>query len=105
MRLGDLLALAWEALRAHRLRTRMTYAAIAIGFGAVLLLTALGEGGRQWVIGRFAFLGTSTLVVFPGRTETRGVHFRSDHPERDDAGWRHHQDLRLADLAPPEGAD
>ena len=72
MRLGDLLALAWEALRAHRLRTRMTYAAITIGIGSVLVLTALGEGGRRWVIDRFATLGTNILVALPGRTETRG---------------------------------
>ena len=35
------------------------------------------------------------------REETRGVHFRSDFPERDDARWGRHQDLRLHDLVPP----
>jgi len=24
------------------------------------------------------------------RTESRGSHHRTDHPERDDAGWMHH---------------
>jgi L-aspartate oxidase len=38
------------------------------------------------------------------REETRGVHFRSDYPVRDDARWGRHQDVRLADLTPPEDA-
>jgi L-aspartate oxidase len=29
------------------------------------------------------------------RTETRGCHWREDHPERDDAAWRRHQILAL----------
>ena len=68
----DLFLLAWEALRAHRVRTRLTYLALAIGVGSVLLLTGLGEGTRRWVEGQFSSLGSNVLVVMPGRTETRG---------------------------------
>jgi putative ABC transport system permease protein len=50
----------------------MTAAAITIGVGSVLLLTALGEGARIWVEGQFSALGSNILVVIPGRTETRG---------------------------------
>lgn len=31
------------------------------------------------------------------RTESRGAHYRTDHPERDDHAWMHHQVLRSAD--------
>lgn len=72
MKLGDLVMLAWGALRAHRLRTRLTYAAIAIGIASVLSLTALGEGGQRWILDRFASLGSNILIALPGRTETRG---------------------------------
>lgn len=72
MTFGDVFRLAWGALRAHRLRTRMTYAALAIGVGSVLLLTALGEGARGWIEDRFSSLGSNILVAMPGRTETRG---------------------------------
>ncbi len=72
MRLGDLWTMAWEALRAHRLRTRFTYAAIAIGIASVLVLTSLGEGARTWILERFASLGSNILITLPGRTETRG---------------------------------
>jgi putative ABC transport system permease protein len=68
----DLLGLAWEALAAHRLRARLTAAAVAVGIGSVLTLTAMGEGARGWIVGRFGALGANTLVALPGRTETRG---------------------------------
>jgi len=70
--LGDVSTLSWGALRAHRLRTRMTYAALAIGTGSVLLLTGLGEGARRWIEDRFSSLGSNIIVAMPGRTETRG---------------------------------
>ena len=68
----DLFLLAWGALRAHRVRTRLTALALAIGVGSVLLLSGLGEGTRRWVENQFSSLGSNVLVVLPGRTETRG---------------------------------
>lgn len=68
----DLVELAWEALSMHRLRARLTAAAVAVGIGSVLTLTALGEGARGWIVERFGALGANTLVAMPGRTETRG---------------------------------
>lgn len=68
----DVASFAWSALRAHRVRSRLTYAAIAIGTGSVLVLTALGEGAREWIADRFASLGSNLVVAMPGRTETRG---------------------------------
>jgi putative ABC transport system permease protein len=72
MRPGDLFGIGWGALRSHKLRTRMTAGAIAIGICSVLLLTALGEGARVWVESQFMALGSNILIVIPGRTETRG---------------------------------
>lgn len=50
----------------------MTAAAVAVGVASVLLLTALGEGARDWVVGQFSALGSNILAVIPGRTQTRG---------------------------------
>jgi putative ABC transport system permease protein len=47
--------------------------AMAIGVGSVVVLTALGEGARSYVVGEFSSLGTNLVIVFPGRTETAGV--------------------------------
>jgi putative ABC transport system permease protein len=45
---------------------------VGLGVGAVVVLTALGEGARGYVMGEFAFLGKDTVVMFPGRKETTG---------------------------------
>jgi putative ABC transport system permease protein len=46
--------------------------AMAIGVAAVVVLTALGEGARRYVVEQFASLGTHILIVLPGRSETTG---------------------------------
>ena len=45
---------------------------MAIGVAAVVVLTALGEGARRYVIDQFASIGTNLLIVVPGKTETTG---------------------------------
>jgi putative ABC transport system permease protein len=68
----DLLRFALGALRGHRLRTSLTLLGMAIGVGAVILLTALGEGARGYVTNEFMALGSNLLIVLPGKTETTG---------------------------------
>ena len=73
MRSADALHYAGAALRGHSLRSLLIVLAMAIGVGAVVVLTALGEGARGYVIGQFASLGTNLLIVLPGRSETGGA--------------------------------
>jgi putative ABC transport system permease protein len=47
--------------------------AMSICVAAVVVLTALGEGARRYVINEFSSLGTNLVIVFPGRTETAGI--------------------------------
>ncbi len=72
MRRGDLVTLALETLRLHRLRTGLTLAAIAVGVTAVLLLTALGDAAKAYVVREFAGVGTNLVIVVPGKVETSG---------------------------------
>jgi putative ABC transport system permease protein len=72
VRRPDLLALALETLTLHRLRTGLTLAAIAIGVTAVLLLTALGDAAKGYVVREFAGVGTNLVIVVPGKVETSG---------------------------------
>lgn len=72
MRPVDSASLAWSAIAANRWRTVLILIAMAIGVAAVILLTALGDGARRYVVGEFASLGTNLLVVLPGRNETVG---------------------------------
>ena len=73
MRLTDTLRFASGSLRGSPTRTLLMMLAMAIGVAAVVVLTALGEGARRYVVDQFASLGTNLVIVLPGRTETSGV--------------------------------
>ena len=72
MRFADIAAFAWASLKGTRTRTLLMALAMAIGVAAVVILTSLGEGARQYVVGQFSSLGTHLVIVFPGKTETGG---------------------------------
>lgn len=72
MRLLDLLRFTLLALRRQRFRSTMLLTAVGLGVSAVVVLTALGEGARGYVLGEFAFLGKDTVIMIPGRKETTG---------------------------------
>jgi len=69
----DLAAFAGGALTGHRLRTVLSIAGVAVGIGAVIALTALGEGARGYVTNEFMSLGSNLLIVMPGKVETSGM--------------------------------
>lgn len=73
MRLVDTFALAWGTLAQQPRRTALIGLAMSIGVGAVVVLTALGEGARGYVLEQFAGLGTNLIIVIPGRAETTGA--------------------------------
>ncbi|WP_295879618.1 ABC transporter permease [uncultured Thiohalocapsa sp.] len=68
----DTLTSAARALTAHPTRTWLTLAAMAFATAAVVLLSALGEGARRYVLDEFMQLGTHLLIIVPGRHETTG---------------------------------
>ena len=61
------------AVRSHRLRSMLSVLGIAIGIAAVILLTSIGEGTRQYMLGQFTQFGTNIIAVNPGKIETAGV--------------------------------
>jgi putative ABC transport system permease protein len=72
MRLSDILRFARDAAAGYPMRTTLSVLAMAIGVAAVVLLTALGDGARRYVVGQFSALGTNLVMVLPGRTGTGG---------------------------------
>jgi putative ABC transport system permease protein len=70
---ADTLRFAGRAALGYPLRSALMVLAMAIGVAAVVVLTALGDGARRYVVGQFAALGANLVVVLPGRTETGGV--------------------------------
>lgn len=73
MRGMDLIRFAGGAVSAHRLRSLLSLIGIAIGVGAVILLTAIGEGTRYFVLAQFTQFGTNILAITPGKTKTLGI--------------------------------
>jgi len=73
MRLLDIAQFAGGSLRGSRTRTLLMILAMSIGVASVVVLTALGEGARRYVVNQFSSLGTNLVIVLPGRTETAGI--------------------------------
>jgi len=61
------------AVRSHRLRSMLSVLGIAIGIAAVILLTSIGEGTRQYMLSQFTQFGTNIIAVNPGKIETAGI--------------------------------
>jgi len=72
MRIPDLLGFARNAATGNPLRTSLLVLAMAIGVAAVVVLTALGDGARRYVVNEFASIGTNLVIVLPGRSQTGG---------------------------------
>ncbi|MGE0483563.1 MAG: ABC transporter permease [Gammaproteobacteria bacterium] len=73
MRAVDRLHFAWSAVSGQRLRSALTVLGIAVGILAVVLLTAVGEGVRRFVLGEFTQFGTNIIAVQPGKNTTFGL--------------------------------
>ena len=72
MKLRDTLTLSFTTVVSYRTRSLLIVLAMALGVGAVVVLTALGDGARNYVVGQFSSLGTNLIIVLPGRAETSG---------------------------------
>jgi putative ABC transport system permease protein len=73
VRLSDSLGSAFEALRAHKLRSILTMLGIVIGVAAVIATVSIGGGAREEVVGRIKSLGANLIIVLPGNITSGGV--------------------------------
>lgn len=73
MRHADFARFTLTALRSHRLRTFLASLAIAVGIAAVILLTSIGHGVREFVLAEFSQFGTNLIIVSPGKVTTAGA--------------------------------
>jgi len=69
----DTFRFATTALLQQPRRAGLSLLGVVIGVVAVIFLTALGEGAREYVTAQFQTLGTDIIVVIPGKTETTGM--------------------------------
>jgi putative ABC transport system permease protein len=68
-----MLSEAWRAMRANRLRTFLTMLGMVIGVGAVVLMTAIGQGAQFMVDQSIASMGSNLFIVLSGGTTSGGV--------------------------------
>lgn len=68
----DTFRYARDAVTGTPLRTGLLLLAVSIGVAAIVILTALGDGARRYVVGQFSAIGSNLVIVLPGRSETRG---------------------------------
>src|SRR5216117_1361635 len=73
MLLGEIIAVALQAIRANKLRSLLTMLGIIIGVGAVITMIALGSGAQKSVQDRIQALGPTLLSLYPGQSFMRGV--------------------------------
>ena len=67
-----MLAEAWSALLANRLRSALTMLGMIIGVAAVILMLAIGGGVQQQVASSIAGLGSNMLIVTAGSSRQGG---------------------------------
>ncbi len=60
---SEALALAFESLRAHRLRTFLTLLGVIFGVGAVIAMLSIGAGAEQQSLAAISRLGLHNVIV------------------------------------------
>lgn len=64
--------IAFDGLRANKLRSLLTMLGIIIGVGAVIAMVSIGVGVQQKVQSSIASLGSNLLIVMPGANSPTG---------------------------------
>ena len=70
--LGAMLAEAWSALLANRLRSILTMLGMIIGVAAVIVMLAIGNGVQAYIERQISSLGTNLLIVNAGAARSGG---------------------------------
>ena len=73
MRTADYILLAATSLKFNRMRSFLTALGITVGIAAVVLLTSLGGGAREYILGQFSQFGAHIIAINPGKTSTVGI--------------------------------
>jgi putative ABC transport system permease protein len=77
---ADTVEVAFQSIRASKLRAALTMLGIIIGVAAVITMVALGTGAQRAIDERIAALGSQLLSIYPGQHYVRGVASDSGAP-------------------------
>ena len=73
MRVLRYFPVAFDSIRANKLRSSLTMLGIIIGVAAVLSTIGIGQGASAQITEQIASQGTNLLTVSPGATTVGGV--------------------------------
>jgi putative ABC transport system permease protein len=73
MEILDQIQFITTSIRSKRLQSFLTGLGIAVGIGAVILLTSMGEGLQRFVLAEFTQFGTNLIAINPGKVTTMGT--------------------------------
>ncbi len=73
MGLIEIVRFVGAAIRGHRLRSFLSALGVAIGVVAVIVLTSLGQGTRDYIVNQFTQFGTTLIGINPGKVKTIGI--------------------------------
>ncbi len=75
--IGPMLAEAWHAMGANRLRAALTMLGMMIGVAAVIMMLAIGRGAQFTVDQSIASMGSNLFIVLSGSATAGGVRLGS----------------------------
>ncbi len=70
---GETVGVAFQSIRANKMRAFLTMLGIIIGVGAVITMISLGNGAQKAVEEQIAAMGARLLSVYPGQMFSRGI--------------------------------
>jgi putative ABC transport system permease protein len=71
--MGDkLFLIAWEALRANKVRSALTMLGIIIGVLAVIVMIGMGQASQAYITQQVQGMGATALIITPGNPKTPG---------------------------------
>ena len=71
--IAPMLAEAWSAMAANRMRSFLTMLGMVIGVGAVILMLAIGQGAQYQVDQSIASMGSNLFIILSGSTTSGGA--------------------------------
>ena len=97
---GSLRSLMWRNVGIERVGPRLDEALEIIDFWSHYLLDKVFDKPAGWELQNMLQMSRLISAAAGVRQETRGVHYRTDYPERDDRNWKCHLDWRAMSKIP-----
>ena len=91
---NSLRSVMWRNVGIERHGDRLAETLEIIEFWGHYVMDKVFDGRLEWETQNMLTVARLIAAAAARRTESRGVHFRTDYPETDEAHWREHQSLR-----------